>query len=284
MKCCIYFIVNKVTNEFYVGQTTNFSRRKSEHFSKLDKNLHPNKKLQNSYNKYGKKNFEIIKLDFDITKEELSQKERFFIKKLDSYNNGFNLTEGGDGGDTRSKLNFDDYCFAYFGNKKYPGMTNRTAKILKVDSSSISAIVNEKSYLNFLDQAKKMTNEQKEKYILDFEDKTKVIQNPPWTVRKTLDDETTFNIMCVVSTYGRGIESAILKRFNLSKGFVFHLIKGNGRIEIKRKYLNLSKESIQDIGRKFFKEWDIQSFSKVKIKEDYKNLFDHYELADQKAL
>ena len=43
MKCYIYFIINKNNNMRYVGQTTNFSRRKSEHLLKLKENLHNNK-------------------------------------------------------------------------------------------------------------------------------------------------------------------------------------------------------------------------------------------------
>ena len=31
MKAYIYFIINKITGERYVGQTTNFVRRKNEH-------------------------------------------------------------------------------------------------------------------------------------------------------------------------------------------------------------------------------------------------------------
>ena len=33
MKCYIYFIINQTTKHRYVGQTTNFSRRKNEHLS-----------------------------------------------------------------------------------------------------------------------------------------------------------------------------------------------------------------------------------------------------------
>jgi len=53
MKCYIYKIINQVTNEKYVGQTTNFSRRKENHVSALNNNKHPNPKLQNSWNIYG---------------------------------------------------------------------------------------------------------------------------------------------------------------------------------------------------------------------------------------
>lgn len=38
MKCYIYKIINNVTGEKYVGQTTNFSRRISDHKEKLRAN------------------------------------------------------------------------------------------------------------------------------------------------------------------------------------------------------------------------------------------------------
>lgn len=56
----VYYILCKTTEKIYIGSTTrsNSNIRKSEHFSKLKKNKHPNKHLQNSWNKYGKSNFE----------------------------------------------------------------------------------------------------------------------------------------------------------------------------------------------------------------------------------
>lgn len=156
MKCYIYFIINQITQERYVGQTTNFTRRKGEHFSKLEYNEHPNPKLQNAYNKYGKENFIIQKICFDdITKEELDDWEIYYIKKYNSYNNGYNLTEGGTGGDFRSRLSFDQFCFAYFGNLKYDGMTVRTGKYLGVDSSCISSIRAKKNRMMFLEKEQK---------------------------------------------------------------------------------------------------------------------------------
>ena len=109
MKCYIYIIQNNITNEKYVGQTTNFSRRIQEHYSKLRENQHPNPKLQSSWNKYGEENFSYTKEKFDITKEELDQKEIETIKKENSFENGFNLTEGGTGGNTRGKLTFERF-------------------------------------------------------------------------------------------------------------------------------------------------------------------------------
>lgn len=82
--------------------------------------------------------------------------------------------------------------------------------------------------------------------------------------------------MCVASTYGRGIEQVILKKFGLSKGFVYHLMTGTGRQNIKERYKTTSKEEVQRIGKKCFEDWELQSLSKNKIKEKYTNLIEKY--------
>ena len=180
MKCYIYFIINQETNQRYVGQTTNFSRRKSEHLTKLRENRHPNLKLQNAFNFYGENNFVIEKIKFDnISKTELDEQEKFYIKKYNSYEDGYNLTEGGTGGDTRSKLNFEQYCFLYFGNNKYKGMTNRSSKYIGVDSSCVSALTKGKSYDAFREKALLLSEKEKEEYILKFEKELDIKNNKP---------------------------------------------------------------------------------------------------------
>lgn len=285
MKCYIYFIINKTTKQRYVGQTTNFARRRSEHFSSLEQNMHPNKKLQSAYNKYGKDSFIIEKICFEnLTKQELDEQEIYYIQYYNSYNDGYNLTLGGTGGDTKSKLNFEQFCFAYFGNQKYKGMTNRTGRYLGVDSACIAAIAREESYDAFRQEAQKLSEKEKEKIIQKFELEMDIENNPPWTKRETPNDELSYKMLCVASTYGRGIESAMLKYFDLSKGFIFHLMTGKGRNDIKLRYANTPKEEIIKIGRKYFEEWELQSYSKNKIKEEYKDLVVHYGIADLKAL
>ena len=82
MKAYIYFFVNKFNRKRYVGQTTNFSRRKKEHLTKLREHTHVNAKLQAAFDKYGEESFEWIKITYDDTsKEDLDEQEIFFIKK-----------------------------------------------------------------------------------------------------------------------------------------------------------------------------------------------------------
>ena len=161
LKCYIYKIINNVTGEKYVGQTTNFSRRISDHFSKLKLNKHPNPKLQASWNKYGEKNFSVEKTLYNLTKQELDNKEIEEIKKEDSFNNGFNLTLGGTGGDTRSKIQLEDFYEIYFGNLNYDGLTNRTADFYGCDSSTVSSIKRKLAYDKFREKAEALTPKEK---------------------------------------------------------------------------------------------------------------------------
>lgn len=51
--------VYKITigKHFYIGSSQDVYSRKSSHLSKLKLKKHPNKYMQNVYNKYGKENF-----------------------------------------------------------------------------------------------------------------------------------------------------------------------------------------------------------------------------------
>ena len=275
MKAYIYFIINDINGKRYVGQTTDFSRRKYTHFKHLRENRHANIKLQNAWNKYGEKNFHIEKIILDNTnKEELDELEKYYISKYNSIENGYNIVEGGSkgrGNNSRGKLNFEEYAIIFLGNIKYKGMTTRTAKIFNIDSSSVSSIIKLKSYLWFQDELKNLSNEEKERFIKIFENITNIENNPPWIIRKTLDEENTFKILCFVSSYGRGAEKFCLEYFGLSKGFIFHFMKGKTRQQIKDKYKQLSKKEIIQIGKQCWIDW-----GKPNLKEKYQNLQDKY--------
>lgn len=78
--CGIYRIVNLATNDCYVGQSTNIYKRLAEHFRLLKYKKHPNKYLQNAYNKYGVHNF---KGEVEIecgSHEEMDMLENMFIQ------------------------------------------------------------------------------------------------------------------------------------------------------------------------------------------------------------
>lgn len=94
-KSGIYTITNLINRKVYVGSAYNFKRRFKAHCSTLKNNIHRNKKLQNSYNKYGKDNFKFeILEECDI--EFIYFKEYICINILNSCNSeyGYNINPG----------------------------------------------------------------------------------------------------------------------------------------------------------------------------------------------
>ena len=269
MKCYIYKIINNVTNEKYVGQTTNFSRRIENHLSALRNNKHVNPKLQSSWNKYGESNFSIEKQIYDLTKEELNQKEIEEIEKENSFYNGFNLTAGGDGGNTRGSLTFEQYCFLYFGNIKYDGMTVRSGNYYNVDSSTVSSIKRGTSYLWFKERADNLSLNEKEQYIKKFETELNIFNNPPIKQRNKLSQEQIILFLSIISVYGRGAEAAITRFLNISKGLKNHIVKGEYREEATA-FMQLTDEEIEQIATTNFNKNNLQQYCTQKIKKNTK--------------
>lgn len=92
MKGIIYKITNKVNNKSYIGQTRyTIEFRWRQHLHKKD-----NTYFHNALHKYGAENFTIDILE-ECDVNHLNEREMFYIAKYDTFNNGYNLTLGGDG-------------------------------------------------------------------------------------------------------------------------------------------------------------------------------------------
>ena len=95
LKKYIYKITNKINNKSYIGQTKNYKRRFSNHRTKYKKTdgQERNKLLYRAMRKYGIENFTFEVIDYC---EDYNEKEIFYISKFDSFNNGYNMTIGGE--------------------------------------------------------------------------------------------------------------------------------------------------------------------------------------------
>ena len=92
----VYQIVNKINNKVYIGITTrSLKERFNQHkYSRYSMDT----KFSRALKKYGIENFEIQLIEDEITSlKELYEKEKYYISKYNSYNNGYNSTLGGDG-------------------------------------------------------------------------------------------------------------------------------------------------------------------------------------------
>ena len=138
----IYKITNQINGKSYVGQTTtSLSQRMASH-------RYADSVIGNAIRKYGWENFSVEVLEECDTKEELNEREIFWIAALNCKTpNGYNRSDGGDGptgyvcsDETRAKLSA-----AGKGKKKSPehrakiGAGNRGKKQTPEAKAKISA-------------------------------------------------------------------------------------------------------------------------------------------------
>jgi len=97
--CGIYKIENISNKKVYIGQSKNILLRFSNHKYELKNQIHSNTHLQNSWNKYGEENF-IFDIICECDSEEINEKEIYFIGLYNSFEYGYNRTEGGTDSET----------------------------------------------------------------------------------------------------------------------------------------------------------------------------------------
>ena len=91
----IYVITNQINQKQYVGQTSfSIEERFKQHIKDSSKYL--NRPLYKAFNKYGIENFSIAKIE-ECPDEALFEREKYWIKELNTYHFGYNATLGGEG-------------------------------------------------------------------------------------------------------------------------------------------------------------------------------------------
>ena len=101
-KGIIYTAYNKITNKYYVGQTVRaFKERVSEHILNAKSGIKTH--FYNALRKYSQEDFEwsevcfIYDANIENLHKRLDELEIYFIRRYNSFKNGYNSTEGGGG-------------------------------------------------------------------------------------------------------------------------------------------------------------------------------------------
>lgn len=98
----IYKIVNNLNGDFYIGKTTKTKEeRLQRHF--YDSSYGSETHLHRAVRKYGKANFIIEEVECQLSEDVLDEREIYWIQNL---NPPYNMTKGGDGGNTQHSPNF----------------------------------------------------------------------------------------------------------------------------------------------------------------------------------
>lgn len=119
----IYKITNQINGKMYIGKTEKtIEERWKQHIKKAQQ--FTNRYLYDAMNHYGYDNF-IIEVVEECDNKLLDEKEIYYINFFDTYNNGYNMTLGGDGGNTWIKNNHKEetskkISAAHKGKKRSP--------------------------------------------------------------------------------------------------------------------------------------------------------------------
>lgn len=95
----IYGVLNTKSKKFYIGKTKNsLSKRKNSHKYQAFRKKYPHKFYDCLL--YHEEDLFWFIIEDNIDENLINDKEKYYIKLYDSFENGYNGTLGGDGGNT----------------------------------------------------------------------------------------------------------------------------------------------------------------------------------------
>jgi hypothetical protein len=187
-----------INNIIYIGKDfrIDLNKRLKAHLSLLNKNSHYNRYMQNMFNKYKSYNYKVLECG-DFSREKLSELEVIYIQEFDSFNSGFNLTTGGDGGsghikskkslellstkmkesnNPMSKIDYSDFLKIVEMLKS--GYTNsEIAEVFSLHSRYISLIRYKKRYSDWWDKVEYKEKKSLGSYKITYDNFIDIIEN-----------------------------------------------------------------------------------------------------------
>ena len=138
MRGFIYKITNTINGKSYIGQTIqNVKERFYQHCATKCSKAVSNMAIHRAIKKYGKSNFTVEVIE-EIDSTNLNDRERYWIKYYNSYNNGYNSTKGGQDG----CKSFKDLDVESIIKEYNTGKSLRTlGTIFKVDKQTIKDLL-----------------------------------------------------------------------------------------------------------------------------------------------
>lgn len=245
----IYKIENLVNHKIYIGLTNNIARRRGRHFTDLRCNRHENHFLQKEFNIYGEENFSFsIEFQGDITASEIGEKEKEYIKKYDSYKNGYNQNEGGNfgpsnGGSTLTQSDIFNILSA-LEFKSRPGQI--LADIYGVSRTTISRIKRGENHSQYKEEYEKLSLEERQAIYKIFCDSTNFIeQKANTTIIQSKRQLNETQVFMVLYNFEKRIipVSHLITKLGIKSSYTLYCIReGKSYQDYALKYKELSEE------------------------------------------
>jgi len=138
----VYKVVNKRTNMTYIGSTTkSIESRKKDHIQKAGKGT--GHKFHSNLSTYGFDAFEWKQIDTANNVNELATKEKDYIIKYDSKENGYNGSQGGEFKKTIYQYNIVDGSLinSYYSLENASNAINASNKTISKTCLSVNQIL-----------------------------------------------------------------------------------------------------------------------------------------------
>ncbi|GAB4513494.1 MAG: hypothetical protein Tsb004_20660 [Allomuricauda sp.] len=173
-KYIIYKATNKINNKVYIGaSTTSLETRKNDHVNKSKGTNRTT--FQKAIGTFGPDAFTWEILDYATTTDELALKERCYIKRYNSYSNGYNSDSGG--GFKKKVYKFDE-IYGLIGVYSSLSIAALTVFGRKTSVSNVS-LGNCKSYKGYYwsyDKNFKVPNDTRKKRVGQYDLENRLVQ------------------------------------------------------------------------------------------------------------
>lgn len=177
----IYCIENKINGKKYIGLTTkSIEERWHCHVVQAKQNAKRNMVIAKAILKYGKENFEISVLEECVDEKELRKKEKVWIAELNTFNDGYNMTLGGDGllGYKHTDETKEKMSKSQIGNKNNKGHfkgRNHSEHSKKLISEKNSGSLHGMFGKTHTDEVKKAISEKHKKKVAQYDDNENLV-------------------------------------------------------------------------------------------------------------
>ena len=165
MRGFIYKITNTINSKSYIGQTIqNVKERFYQHCATKCSKAVSNMAIHRAIKKYGKSNFTVEVIE-EIDSANLNDRERYWIKYYNSYNNGYNSTKGGqDGCKPFKDLDVESIIKEYNTGKSLRTL----GTIFKVDKQTIKDLLIRHNIELRTTRTYKLSQKDRDKVLEDF--------------------------------------------------------------------------------------------------------------------